>query len=260
MNAGISKGMVYNFPSKNNMERKADVYIKRMPLTFEQLNERVAYDPLTGEFTWKVAPCRRMKAGESAGTFKGAPKKGMSKRYKYIRVLHYETPATRVAWLLQTGAWPKGNILYKDGDTTNLRWDNLKEGDDPPTKSYDESGRVSYKMSHGYQRKVALKRYYGLSLETYNVMLAAQNGVCAICGGVETYIPKGHGTPKPLSVDHNHDTGQIRGLLCSHCNYLIGFCKEDRNALLAAIKYLDKHAVRPAVTPALTIVPAEAHA
>ena len=231
------------------------MYIKSMPLTFEQIDERVAYDPLTGEFTWKVAPCRRMKAGESAGTFKGAPKKGMNKRYKYIRVLYHETPAARIAWLLQTGSWPKGNILFKDEDTTNLRFDNLKEGDDPPTKSYDENGRATYKMSREYQRNNGLKRYYGLSLETYNVMLASQDGVCAICRGLETYIPNGHGAPKPLSVDHNHETGQIRGLLCSNCNYLVGHCKEDRNVLIEAIKYLDKHN-GTATAPTLTLVPA----
>lgn len=239
------------------------MYIKKMPLTFDDVNERVAYDPETGMFTWKVAPCRRMKAGDEAGTVKSPrldEKTGKMVGYKYIRVLYSETPAARVAWLLTYGKWPETNLVYIDNNPENLRISNLKEAAYKSIRGLKE-GRKIYKMSHTQQRELGLKRYYGISLETYNAMLAAQNGVCAICGGVEKYVPKGRETPKPLSVDHNHVTGQIRGLLCSHCNYMIGFCRENREYLAEAMKYLDKHAVAaPTPTedvPSEVITPSE---
>src|ERR1700690_3668274 len=122
MNACISKGTVYNLHS-DNTGRNADMYIKKMPLTFEQVDERVSYEPDTGIFRWKVAPCRRMKAGDECGTVKAGRKDGKA-TYKYIRILYSETPAARVAWLLTPGEWPDTNIVFKDGDTRNLRIDN----------------------------------------------------------------------------------------------------------------------------------------
>lgn len=62
-----------------------------------------------------------------------------------------------------------------------------------------------------YERKKALKRYYNLTLEDYDKMLEQQKGVCFICGGVN---PDGY----RLFVDHDHQTGEIRGLLCRACN------------------------------------------
>lgn len=253
MNACVNavKSATFAFP---NVGRKSAVYLKKMPLTFEQVDELIAYDPKAGLFTWKKAPSRGAKAGDECGRSMKGTRAGY--KYRYINVLHCSTPAARVAWLLTYGKWPETNLVFKDGDTQNLRIDNIKEAAFSSVKEI-KGGRRVYKMSHAEQRHYGLKRYYGLSVETYNLMLAAQNGVCAICKGAEKYIPNGKGAPKPLSVDHNHTTGAIRGLLCSHCNYLIGFCKEDRNALLAAIKYLDKHEGAAPAAPALTIVPTE---
>lgn len=54
-----------------------------------------------------------------------------------------------------------------------------------------------------------LKRKFGISSEEYDIMLEKQNGVCAICGGK---------TKRRLAVDHDHQTGKVRGLLCGACN------------------------------------------
>ena len=51
-------------------------------------------------------------------------------------------------------------------------------------------------------------------------MVEKQNGVCAICGNPETATS--HGTIRRLSVDHDHETGEVRGLLCSKCNFALG--------------------------------------
>jgi len=79
-----------------------------------------------------------------------------------------------------------------------------------------------------------LKYKYGISLEEYEHMLAAQCGRCAICGKHESnlYVR--------LSVDHNHKTGKVRGLLCRRCNSMLGFCDESVHLLQTAIAYLER--------------------
>lgn len=61
-----------------------------------------------------------------------------------------------------------------------------------------------------YARNGALKMKYGITVEEYERMLAAQDGKCAICAG----LPKRY----RLAVDHDHQTGQVRRLLCIACN------------------------------------------
>ena len=79
-------------------------------------------------------------------------------------------------------------------------------------------------------REHQLENKYGISLKEYNTLLDAQDGVCAICFGVEKN--------KKLSVDHNHDTGEVRGLLCHKCNSGIGLLGDKVDALQRAIDYL----------------------
>jgi hypothetical protein len=76
---------------------------------------------------------------------------------------------------------------------------------------------------------------YGISLETYNEMLAKQNGCCAICG---TDKPSLNPRFARFQVDHCHETGAIRGLLCHHCNNGLGCFKDDEALMLLAITYL----------------------
>ena len=62
-------------------------------------------------------------------------------------------------------------------------------------------------------------------------MNEAQNGVCAICGEVNV-------AGRRLAVDHNHETGQVRGLLCCSCNRGIGFLRDHTDILESAVNYL----------------------
>lgn len=80
-------------------------------------------------------------------------------------------------------------------------------------------------------RKLRLWKSYGLTEGDYERMLKGQGGKCAICGRVPEY--------RKLSVDHNHETGQVRGLLCDHCNHFEGWFRVHREKVL---KYLDLHA------------------
>jgi len=82
-------------------------------------------------------------------------------------------------------------------------------------------------------------KYQGMkSLECYNKMLAAQSGVCKMCKGNNTVTR--NGKIKRFAIDHDHQTGKVRGLLCGFCNALIGYAKDDISILKSAIKYLTK--------------------
>lgn len=78
-------------------------------------------------------------------------------------------------------------------------------------------------------RHSSYKRKYGITLEQYNEMLAAQGGVCAGCGRAAT---------GNLAVDHNHETGRVRGLLCSNCNRAIGLLGDSVETLKNLMDYL----------------------
>jgi len=74
--------------------------------------------------------------------------------------------------------------------------------------------------------------------EIYDELFEKQNGVCAICGKVETAKqPRGKGKINKLCIDHNHTTGKIRGLLCHRCNFKLGYF-EDIEFTVKAKLYL----------------------
>ena len=92
--------------------------------------------------------------------------------------------------------------------------------------AYARANKQSVKSSQ-------LKVRYGITLEDYNKLLTEQGNVCYICKTTPNSLA--------LSVDHNHITGNIRGLLCSNCNTLLGLAKDDVNILKAAIDYLENN-------------------
>jgi hypothetical protein len=65
-------------------------------------------------------------------------------------------------------------------------------------------------------------------------LLEAQGGVCAIC----KTLPEGKGRFGTWNVDHDHETGEIRGLLCGYCNSMLGYAKDDPETLRAGMDYL----------------------
>jgi hypothetical protein len=79
---------------------------------------------------------------------------------------------------------------------------------------------------------------YGLAERDYSLMLLQQGGVCAICEKAETSTNK-HGTVKMLAVDHDEETGIIRGLLCEQCNTGIGKLRHDPLLMLKAAEYVN---------------------
>lgn len=89
------------------------------------------------------------------------------------------------------------------------------------------------KKKRNRSQQVAL---YGLTLDQYDAMLLEQNGLCALCGYPETNPKKSN-----MCIDHDHNTGKVRELLCDRCNRGIGAFDDNIHLLEKAILYLQKH-------------------
>lgn len=92
-------------------------------------------------------------------------------------------------------------------------------------------------LARRLSRRAYIHKRYGLSAEQYAGRLESQQGLCAVCHQPETRIVKG--TLACLCVDHSHQSGKIRGLLCSRCNYTIGLLKDDVALFRSAAAYLE---------------------
>jgi len=96
-------------------------------------------------------------------------------------------------------------------------------------EKYRAAGLVKakrYMETEQYKEK-RLQRLYGISITEHYDMWIEQLGLCAVCHQA-----------KPLCVDHDHQTGEVRGLLCTYCNKAIGMFKDDEELLQDAIGYL----------------------
>lgn len=92
-----------------------------------------------------------------------------------------------------------------------------------------EKAQESYRKSH-------LKNHYNLTMDEYNSLAEKQRGKCAICGKLKQQHRRKH-----LCIDHNHCTGQIRGLLCTKCNLIVGVVEENPLIFRKVTAYLSKH-------------------
>lgn len=113
------------------------------------------------------------------------------------------------------------------------------------SRKYDKQYRIDnlekvkgYYKTEEYRKrkkKYYLMRDYNITMDDYNKMVAKQNGNCDICGKHQDELKIF------LTVDHSHETGKIRGLLCTRCNLVIGCAKDDISILKNAIKYLKRN-------------------
>lgn len=92
-------------------------------------------------------------------------------------------------------------------------------------KQQSKRGRSDLRERQGQH----FKARYGITVEDYDVLLAEQGGKCAVCGEVPSHR---------LHVDHDHETGRVRGLLCTWCNKGLGSFRDDPDKLLSAAAYL----------------------
>jgi len=100
-------------------------------------------------------------------------------------------------------------------------------------KEYSRNDRARYPEKYEDRFK---KWKYGLSLKDYLVMAEQQKGKCMICDEVIM----GNGATGKLHIDHDHEKGNVRGLLCYKCNVGLGYFKDNPKILLRAIDYLNE--------------------
>ena len=118
----------------------------------------------------------------------------------------------------------------------------------------DKSDRSEYmkEWRAANQDKVEAQRWrarlkrYGITEKVFNQMWEEQQGCCKICG-TEMLLKAEEREPNECVIDHNHETGDVRGLLCRTCNLGIGFLNEDPDMLRAAIGYLENEIILGAV-------------
>lgn len=98
--------------------------------------------------------------------------------------------------------------------------------------------KTNPERSRAISRRKWMKARYGITVERYDEMLAAQGGKCAICGSPDGR--GGHpGYGLTFCVDHDHETQALRGLLCHPCNRGLGQFRDDPDLLRAALAYLE---------------------
>lgn len=98
-----------------------------------------------------------------------------------------------------------------------------------------ERNKAAYQRDPKAFRASRLKSVYGISLNKYEEMVQQQEGKCAICKKRQSE------EKRRLSIDHCHNTGQIRDLLCSRCNLGIGYFRDDPDLLIEAACYITRH-------------------
>lgn len=124
-------------------------------------------------------------------------------------------------------------------------WDNFYLRSDRPNPTpqseckecgVKRSRKYYHKHTDGFRKK-HLRYKFGLTIKDYDKLYNEQSGCCAVCEKHQSELKRA------LAVDHNHETGQIRGLLCSGCNPAIGALGADygTDLLQKAIRYVEKY-------------------
>jgi hypothetical protein len=179
---------------------------------------------------WKTDPAYRERIGAAQRRYREAHKEELRERH---RLRWQADPAYREKLRA-------ARRRYRESHKAELRERHHRKWEaDPVYREKVRAARRRYRASHREQlrargrewrRKKDFREVYRMTLEDYYVMLAQQDGACAICGRK----PK-----ERLVVDHCHATGNVRGLLCAKCNTGLGFYQDNPDRLLAAIAYLE---------------------
>jgi hypothetical protein len=179
---------------------------------------------------WKADPAYRERIGAAQRRYRASHKEELRERH---RLRWQADPAYREKLRA-------ARRRYRASHKEELRERHHRKWEaDPVYREKVRAARRRYYESHKeavrarareWRRKKDFREIYGMTLEDYDVMLAQQDGACAIC----RRKPK-----ERLVVDHCHATGQVRGLLCAKCNTGLGLYQDNPDRLLAAIAYLE---------------------
>lgn len=114
----------------------------------------------------------------------------------------------------------------------------MRDGGRYVTSMCIDCSKEYYEENKDHIREMRRKQRLGLPLGTYNYLLGVYGAKCGICGTTE---PVGTGSNnKQFSIDHDHRTGLVRGLLCTNCNVGIGMLQHRASLLKSAIEYLSR--------------------
>ena len=104
--------------------------------------------------------------------------------------------------------------------------------------------KVWRENNKGPRRTRKLRETYGITDADFDILWSSQKGRCAICKTVLARPPVRRGTTNAACLDHDHETGKLRGLLCMLCNRGLGNFKDSVVALKTAADYVSRHARR----------------
>ncbi|TOK48269.1 hypothetical protein CGI18_07190 [Vibrio parahaemolyticus] len=142
---------------------------------YEELLEYIAYEPLSGVFTWKKRP--RIQGG----VYKVGNEAGCSniwRGYKKIKLNDVDYSASKLAWLIMTGHLPTRKVLFKNGNPYDLRWDNMALASNESTVFHtkltksNQSGHVgvSYAKDRGKWRAAICVDYKTIHLGSFDTI------------------------------------------------------------------------------------------
>lgn len=132
--------------------------------------------------------------------------------------------------------WYYENVTKKDPEKYARHLERARQyRKEHPDKHKAATQRCWERLGKEHRYGLQLKRAYGMTSADYEKMLNSQSGCCAICGIPAGKIKRGGGR---LVVDHDHETGKVRGLLCHKCNRGIGQFNDDITLLDSAKRYL----------------------
>lgn len=120
----------------------------------------------------------------------------------------------------------------------NFYWKERRKTSNDKKEYMREWHKKSRHANPEYYFDIYLRKRYKVTIDWYREQLSKQNNVCAICNQSEKTII--HGKIISMPVDHDHETGKARGLLCTKCNRGLGLFRDDINLLKSAIEYLQK--------------------
>lgn len=121
----------------------------------------------------------------------------------------------------------------------SLRYNAIWEATNKERRRHQPS-RYNYRATYEQRFKRKL-RGYGITQAEYDAMLMEQDYKCAICGSDEWGRKGVNRIPSPC-IDHDHTTGKVRGLLCTWCNSLLGYAREQEAIMTNAMAYLRERA------------------
>jgi len=152
---------------------------------------------------------------------------------RLISVRHTTETKERISKAMK-GKKPAGFLILKECRHCGVEMNAPNLGRHEPACAAKIAAGVfpdkSVKQLKDMRRKL---RAYGISPADYAAMWSRQGGLCGVCGG--------DNKRRALSVDHNHSTGSVRGLLCGGCNLMLGYSKDRPSVLRQAATYLERH-------------------